>query len=261
MIPKMIHYCWFGRNKKSDLAIKCIESWKKYCPDYQIIEWNEDNYDVASAPVFVRQALKKKLWAFATDYIRYDVVYRHGGIYLDTDVELVGSLNPFLNDSAFFGFQKKDRFTVNSGLGFGAEQGNPFLLELKKVYESSSLIIDGTVNLQTNSSKEESVFIAHGLIPNGKSHVLDNRVQIYAKEYFAPLNNKTGVMDRTEKTVAIHWYGKSWEQSAQKVKQKKKRIHELKRIAQIPAKITKQALGADWYEKIRLRILNALSKL
>ena len=93
MIPKVIHYCWFGGNPKPKLAEKCIKSWKKYCPDYEIIEWNEDNFDISAAPLYVRQAYEAKKWAFVTDYVRLEVVYNHGGVYLDTDVELLKSLD------------------------------------------------------------------------------------------------------------------------------------------------------------------------
>ncbi len=261
MIPQIIHYCWFGRGVKSDLMLKCMDSWKKYCPEYQIIEWNEDNYDTASAPLFVRHALKKKAWAFATDYIRYDVVYRHGGIYLDTDVELVGSLDPFLDNTAYFGFQQKDEYSVASGLGFGAEKGEKFLLELMNVYKESAFIKNGTIDLHTNSSREKNVFLKHGLIENGKTQVLDNHVRIYAKEYFAPYNNMLGVMEQTDKTVSIHWYGVSWKESVEKLRKTKDKIQKFKRCFRFPAKLLKRLLGEARYQRIRVQFLNYLSRL
>ena len=112
MIPKIIHYCWFGRNPKPKLAEKCIKSWKKYCPEYEIIEWNEDNYDLSSAPLYVRQAYEAKRWAFVTDYIRLQVIYENGGIYLDTDVELRKSLDPLLVHQAYFGFEDEKNIPV-----------------------------------------------------------------------------------------------------------------------------------------------------
>ena len=88
MIPKTLHYCWFGRNPKPELAVKCIDSWKRFCPDYEIVEWNEDNFDIDACPLYVRQAYAAKKWAFVTDYVRLKLIYEHGGIYMDTDVEL-----------------------------------------------------------------------------------------------------------------------------------------------------------------------------
>ena len=121
MLPKKIHYCWFGGNELPDLAIKCIESWKKYCPDYEIIEWNETNFDLECCD-FVKEAYKAKKWAFVSDYARLKVVYDNGGIYLDTDVELVKSLDILLQEKCYFG--EETTGYVATGLGFGAENGN-----------------------------------------------------------------------------------------------------------------------------------------
>ena len=128
MIPKIIHYCWFGRNPKPELAVKCIKSWKKRCPDYEIIEWNEDNFDISSCPLYVRQAYEAKKWAFVSDYVRLKVVYDEGGVYLDTDVELKKGLDALLAYDAYFGFE--DGTHVNTGLGFGAVKGAPILKEM-----------------------------------------------------------------------------------------------------------------------------------
>ena len=109
-IPKVIHYCWFGGNPLPKAAIKCIKSWKKHCPDYQIIEWNEDNYDISSAPLFVRQVFDARKWGFIADYIRLEIIYTHGGIYLDTDVEAIQSFDELLKNSAFWGFEYDNLF-------------------------------------------------------------------------------------------------------------------------------------------------------
>lgn len=143
MIPKIIHYCWFGRNPKRKLERKCIESWKKFCPDYQIIEWNEDNYDLESAPMFVRQAIEAKKWAFATDYIRLKVIFEYGGVYMDTDVELVKPLDSVLDNTVYFGLQYSNSIimSINSGLGFGTEKHTGFQHELMAIYESESFLL------------------------------------------------------------------------------------------------------------------------
>ena len=105
MIPKTIHYCWFGGNPLPPLAVKCIKSWKKYCPDYEIIEWSEKNFDVSSAPLYVRQAYEAKKWAFVTDYVRLYAMTTCGGVYMDTDVELVKPIDTYLSHEAFSGFE------------------------------------------------------------------------------------------------------------------------------------------------------------
>ena len=104
-IPKIIHYCWFGGGPKPKLAQKCIASWKKYCPDFEILEWNEGNFDVSTAPLYVRQAYEAGRWAFVTDYVRLKALTELGGVYMDTDVEVVKPLEPFLQQEAFAGFE------------------------------------------------------------------------------------------------------------------------------------------------------------
>ena len=132
-IPKFIHYCWLGRNPKPESVLKCIDSWKKYCPDYKIKEWNEDNLDISNN-LYSRQAYKAKVWAFATDYFRLWIIYNYGGIYLDTDVQIIKPLDPLLNNKSYMGFESSEY--VNSGLGFGAEAGSKAIYEQMKIYES-----------------------------------------------------------------------------------------------------------------------------
>ena len=117
MIPKKIHYCWFGRGEKPKLARKCIESWKRYCPDFEIIEWNEDNFDVTKY-AYSKYCFDNKKWAFLSDFVRLIVIYENGGIYFDTDVEVIKSLDNLLQYEAFYGFENEDY--VATGLGFGS---------------------------------------------------------------------------------------------------------------------------------------------
>ena len=190
MIPKTIHYCWFGRNPKPKLAEKCIKSWKKYCPDYKIIEWNEDNFDIASAPLYVRQAYEAKKWAFVTDYVRLDVVYNHGGIYLDTDVELLKNLDAFLTDKAYFGFEHE---YIATGLGFGAEKGAAILKELMQDYQSIPFVQqDGTQDMLPCTLRNTEVFLRHGLRQDGSEQLLDDGTHIYPMEFFCPDGYLTG---------------------------------------------------------------------
>ena len=117
MIPKIIHYCWFGKKEKSSLAKKCIESWRKYCPDYEIIEWNEENFDLAQYP-YIQWCYKNEKWAFLSDFARLLIIGQHGGIYFDTDVELLRNPDELLQYKAFYGFENKQY--INTGEGFGS---------------------------------------------------------------------------------------------------------------------------------------------
>lgn len=136
-IPKIIHYCWFGGAEKPKIIKKCIKSWKKYCPEYKIIEWNESNFDVNCIP-FCRQAYEAKKWAFVTDYVRLKVLYDQGGIYMDTDVQLVKNIDCFLEYPCFLGFQHENY--VSDGLVFGAEAGNWFVKENSEIYENMPFV-------------------------------------------------------------------------------------------------------------------------
>ena len=133
-IPKIIHYCWFGGNPFPELAQKCIASWKKFCPDYEIKEWNESNYDVTKNQ-YMREAFENKQWAFVSDYARLDIIYENGGIYLDTDVELLKPLDDLLILTGFMGFEENKKLCA-TGLGFGAVPKLPIIKEMRDDYDN-----------------------------------------------------------------------------------------------------------------------------
>ena len=148
MIPKIIHYCWVGRNPLPDDVRHYIESWKKYCPDYKIIEWNEDNFDIFFNQ-YAREAYNAKKWAFVSDYIRLSVLNTYGGIYMDTDVEVVKNLDEFLSNKAFSGFESNKY--IPTGI-MGAEKGNAWIQYLLSYYDNRSFYLDdGTPDLTTNT--------------------------------------------------------------------------------------------------------------
>lgn len=219
MIQKVIHYCWFGGAKKTKLVKKCIKSWTKFCPDYCIIEWNESNYDLRTAPLFVQQAAEAKKWAFVSDYVRLKVVYEHGGIYLDTDVEIVRNMDFLLNQPAYFGFE----FTnlINTGLGFGAIKGFEFLRELMRVYEDIPLLSDGEDDYTACPERDTDIFVLHGLKKNGEEQFLDKTIHIYPSEYFCP-GRWRGMMKITPNTVSVHWYASSWHTKQMLMESRKK---------------------------------------
>lgn len=208
MIPKIIHYCWFGGAPKSKLIKKCIKSWSKYCDDYTIIEWNENNFDINTAPLFVRQAYQHKKWAFVTDYVRLKVVYENGGVYFDTDVELLKNIDRFLHDEAFFGFNDDNR--INTGLAMGAIKGCPLLADLMENYYNESFIkSDGTLNMLDNTSRDSVAFEKLGLKFDNSLQKIGNYV-FYPSDYFCPMDHLCFDLKCTENTTAIHHFAASW---------------------------------------------------
>lgn len=207
MIPKVIHYCWFGSNEKPDSVQKCINSWKKYCPDYEIREWNESNYDV-NVNAFSGGAYERKKYAFVTDIARLAIVYEHGGFYLDTDVELVRSLDPLAEEKAFFAFEKSEY--VATGLGFGAQAGNALVYENLRAYDGKEFIRpDGSLNLEGCPRVTTAVLEKHGLVRNNLTQKI-GETKILAPDFFDPFDPVTGVMKKTGNTYAVHWYGQTW---------------------------------------------------
>jgi mannosyltransferase OCH1-like enzyme len=207
MIPKKIHYCWFGGNEKPANVIKCINSWKKFCPDYEIIEWNENNFDINQLP-YMMQAYEAKKYAFVSDVARLIIVYENGGVYLDTDVELIKPIDELLNNKAFFGFENDEN--VASGLGFGAESGVELIKKHIEQYEDERFVFeDGSYNLKTCPKYLTELLVSKGLVPNGSEQIIEG-VHIYPSEYFNPYDSLTGKLNKTDKTYSIHWYDASW---------------------------------------------------
>ena len=207
-IPKKIHYCWFGRNEIPEKTVRCIESWKKYCPDYEIIQWNENNYDINKIR-YMKDAYKEKKWAFVSDYARLDVIYQYGGIYLDTDVELVNSLDDLLEYDLFFAVEKQNK-NINTGLGFGGKAKHIVLRENMEIYKNISFYNeDGSLNLVSCPEYTTSYFKQKGYKVEDKTQKIDD-VIIFSSEYFCPIDFQTGEKIITEKTYGIHWYDATW---------------------------------------------------
>lgn len=209
MIPKTIHYCWFGHNPKPALMQRCILSWKRFCPDYTIIEWNEDNFDT-SINDYVKEAYEAQKWAFVTDFARLWIVYKNGGIYLDTDVELIKPLDSFLGNAAFFGFENNR--VINTGLGFGAEAGNPIVGQMLSAYDGLHFKQpDGSYDLLPCPARNTGS-ISH-LLPNGydSSEIIQiDSARFFPPEYFCPLSSDGTTMKKTAHTHSIHWFSATW---------------------------------------------------
>ena len=249
MIPKIIHYCWFGRKPKPKLAEKCIKSWKKYCPDYEIIEWNEDNFDVSAAPLYVRQAYEAGRWAFVTDYVRLLGMLKMGGIYMDTDVEVVKPLDPYLKHEAFAGFEADDR--VQTGL-MACEKGFPLFEEFLHHYDDASFLNpDGSANVTTNVTVLTNLCRKYGLVTDGRFQTVAG-LTIYPKEVFCPVDFDTEKLHKTRKTVTIHWFSASWqteeERKALEAERKWQRDEKI-RVARYT--VGRKLFGDKGYEKLK----------
>lgn len=207
IIPKKIHYCWFGGGELPDEYKKYIESWRKCCPDYEIIRWDESNYDVTKNR-YMRQAYENKKWAFVSDYARVDIIYHQGGIYLDTDVELVKNFDEFLKWDLFCGFESFDY--VSWGVGFGAVKEHEILKDVLNEYEKRSFLKeDGSFDLTGCPILQSEVMKRYGFVMNGQPQSINN-IAIYPIEYFAPFSYLRGFGRITENTHSIHHYSASW---------------------------------------------------
>lgn len=205
-IPKTIHYCWFGRGEKPKLAKKCIKSWKKCLPDYEIIEWNEDNFDINSN-LYVKQAYEAKKYAFVTDYVRLYALYNYGGIYMDTDVEVLKPLDIFLQYEAFTGFES-EKFCVTGIIG--SKKENRMIKDFLEPYKKLKFINDdGSINQTTNTTSMTDIALKYGVKLNNTQQNI-NSMEIFPKTYFCPLNYGDSQTDFSKNTYTIHHFAGSW---------------------------------------------------
>lgn len=214
MIPKIIHYCWFGGKPLPKSAGKCINSWKKYFPLYEIKEWNESNFDVNMIP-FTQEAYKAKKFAFVSDVARFWILLREGGVYFDTDVEVISSFDDIISRGAFMGVEipsKQGSYpSINPGLGLGAEAGNIVIGRIFEYYKTLHFINDDGMQIPgTVVTHTTNVLVSDfKLKPNNNIQQLDS-VTIYPVDYFNPFDDLTGILSRTMNTHSIHWFSKTW---------------------------------------------------
>lgn len=211
MIPKIIHYCWVGGAPKPQSVLYCIESWKKHCPDYEIKEWNETNYDFTKN-TYLKQAYEAKKWGFVPDFARLDIVYEHGGIYLDTDVEIIKSLDILLDNDAFMGFENTGdgEFFVNCGHGFGAVKNHPIILKARDAYRNVSFInSDGSLNMLPSPAYTTATLKEFGLIAENRDQRLKG-MTVFASDVLCPKEFRTGTLTLTERSVSIHHFTATW---------------------------------------------------
>lgn len=218
MIPKVIHYCWFGGKPIPNDVKKCINSWKKKCPDYEIKCWNESNFDVNAHP-FTKAAYEAKAWAFVSDYARLKVVYDHGGIYLDTDVELLKNLDFLLKYDFYIGIQQVGHLCM-TGLGFGAQKFNSIVLEMLNKYDSVNFSIDNKNQIACPYLNNEVIKQLGYIYDSEKCTRIKNNL-ILPEKYMDPIAPGEGLENlKCKDTISIHHYSASWMGSRIKIKRK-----------------------------------------
>lgn len=216
MIPKKIHYCWFGGKELPELAKKCIASWEKHCPDYEIIRWDESNFDL-DCNDYIRYCYANKKWAFLSDLVRLMVVYDQGGIYFDTDVELLRSPDELLTNDAFYGWE--NQLNVNTGQGFGAIAGHATVKSMIDVYLAMKPDEQGVFPLEACPALNTVALLPFGLQKNGARQEVAG-AQILPSDWMNPYEDTTGRLNKTKNTLSVHWYSKSWLSPGQRLRSK-----------------------------------------
>ncbi len=206
MIPKKIHYCWFGGGEKPKKVQKCIKSWKKFCPDYELVEWNETTFDVHKNG-YTTMCYEQKKFAFLSDYVRLLVIEQYGGLYFDTDVELVKSPDELLQYEAFYGFENDEN--INTGEGFGAVAGHPTVRAMIAEYEAIEPDENGVYPLRSCPALNTAALIPFGIRLDGSRQNVAG-AEILPIDYLNPYDDPTGRLNKTENTISIHWYSKTW---------------------------------------------------
>ena len=245
---------WVPRTPRPAVCLLCIKSWKKKCPDYRIIEWNEDNFDV-NQNLYCKQAYENRKWAFVTDYARLWILYNYGGVYFDTDVQMIKNIDKFLNNPCFMCIEKSIRCNkVNTGLGIGSEPNNPVIKAMLDDY-LDPFVVNGSFDLTTCTVKNTEILKTFGFVEEDKTQKFDNFI-VYSSEYFSPIEMENGFDKRTKNTHTIHHYSLSWT-TAEKQLKRKKLLKQIKRneliynIKVLPNSIVLKFLGKEKYDKIK----------
>lgn len=242
-IPKVIHYCWFGKGKMPPLAEKCIASWKKYCPDYEIVCHNEDNFDV-SENKYAKEAYDAKKWAFVSDYVRLKVLYENGGIYLDTDVEIIKPIDDLIKENGYMGFD--DNGIISTGLGFACEKGNELVKILLADYDDISFIRpDGSYDITPCPDRNSKTLKRLGMDFSVKDQIFMG-IHMYPEDYLCPMKFYTGKKIITANTYSIHHFCASWTSATTKRTLVVKRIIGVKLYNKLYGKFLHKFKWLEW---------------
>ncbi|MBQ7857967.1 MAG: glycosyl transferase [Oscillospiraceae bacterium] len=255
MIPPIIHYCWFGHGEMPPLMKRCLKSWKRNCPDWQIIQWNEDNFDVNST-VWTKQAYEAKKYAFVSDYVRLKVLTEMGGVYVDTDLQLLKPLTPYIEHDMFVGFENRN--SVASCI-IGAKANHLVIAAWLEYYSHREFFANGQMHSEPNVVFMTNDLIARGLVMDNTRQNIDG-VDIYPQSWFCPQNMEGENRKRDNNTVAVHHFTSTWRSAQGRKSMKRLKWHSSKLykillgIRIFPGKIARKILGNDTVERIKRRI-------
>ena len=242
-IPKVIHYCWFGKGKMPKLAKKCIKSWQKFCPDYKIVCWNEENFDI-NQNRYAKEAYEAGKWAFVSDYVRLKVLYDEGGIYLDTDVEIIKPIDKLVEKGGYMGFD--DNGIISTGLGFACEKGNELVGAILKDYDDIPFLRDdGTYDLLPCPDRNTQTMVKLGLDINNREQVFMG-IQMLPEDYLCPMKYYTGKKVITKNTYSIHHFCASWTSKTSKRTTFVKRIIGVKLYEKLYGKLLHRCKWFEW---------------
>lgn len=237
-IPKIVHYCWFGKKEKPESVKKCINSWKKFLPDYELMEWNEDNFNIDKLQ-YTKEAYEAGKYAFVSDVARIEALYLYGGIYMDTDVEVLKSFSPLLDARCILGMEEKE-YVATSFMAF--EKGHPLVKQFLNLYENLSFYDEkGQIITGTNVAKLTNMLAEKGFKQINTYQELEDGIKIYPKEFFSPYDYINCYYKITENSYCVHHFAVSWMSKKEQVKK------------QIKRKVVK-ILGPDKMNKIREKI-------
>lgn len=248
-IPKKIHYCWFGYTEKPQSVKYAIETWKKKLPDYEIIEWNESNANISNNR-FAQEAYERRKWAFVSDYVRLVALTQIGGIYLDTDVEVLRSFDDLLSFDAVVGFEEK-KYIMTAVLA--SKPQHPVFLKWLEQYESMHFILeDNRLDVTTNVHNFTDLLLEYGLIPNGmRQKVAD--IEVFPCDYFSPKNYYTEKICITSNSYTVHHFLKSWCEKESRIKRFLRMHPRIRYLFYLPNRIGKKILG-NKYEVLKRRL-------
>ncbi len=253
-IPRIIHYCWFGKKPLPESALKCIASWKRYFPNYEIREWNEDNFDVDCIP-YVSEAYKKEKYAFVSDYARFFILYKYGGIYFDTDVEVLQPFEPILSRGGYMGCETdgggSDKIAVAPGLGIAVKPGLGIIKEILDYYETIHFLkSNGEIDTETVVSKTTRILKRHGLMEKSGIQKVAG-ITIYPKIYFCPDEKARRSGNYNEKTFSAHHYTATWRDEKFNKKLRNPMWKLFFRIISKVANTLKRMLGEQRWSRLR----------
>ena len=255
MIPKVIHYCWFGRGEMPKLVKRCIKSWKKFCPDWEIVLWNEDTFDVDSA-LWTKQAYEAKKYAFVSDYVRLKALYEMGGVYLDTDIEMKKPLDPFLSHEAFTGFENKSNVAT---CVIGAQAAHPVVAAWMDWYMDRAFIMDGVLNDEPNVVSVTRELKNRGLCINNQFQTVDG-VAIYPQTWFCPQNIEGENRKKSKNTVTVHHFTSTWRTEKGRRDLKRAQFHRtayyktIMWVRYLPNRIVRKVFGDNAIDYIKKKL-------